>query len=578
MRSRMPTPLKFDEFLLDPFAYELRRQGRTVRVERRPMDLLMLLIERRGELVTRHEISERLWGTDVFVDVDTSINTLVRKIRRALRDSAERPRFVQTVQGKGYRFIAEVEPVGDHVVLVVMPFENRLEAPGQEYVADGVTEETLAGLARIDPERLRVIGQTTSRAYRGSGKTIGEIGREVGAGYLVEGAVRGAAGRIRVTSTLTRVHDQVQIWTETYDRESNDLLGLQAELGKDIAEQIHSRVTSRRAVGNARQHTRNPRAYDLYLRGRYYFNQMTAPTGARALECFREATALDPKYALAWAGIADSYSSRLFNSDVRPSDVVSDARAAAARALTAGPDVAEAHAAVARVQLLFDWDWRSAETHLRRAVTLDSSSTHSHWLLGHALSRQERHDEALAAASRALILDPLDALAHSMAAQIAYSAGRFDQAAAHARASLRVEPDFWVGQWQLAQAYERMDRTDEAITLLANATRLSHESSRALSLTAYVLATAGRIKEAREILDTLERRARDGYVPPVTIALGYLGLNEKEQVLAWVERAVSVRDVQLIYLPWDSKWDTLRDEKRFRDLLRRSGLSTERES
>jgi tetratricopeptide (TPR) repeat protein len=217
---------------------------------------------------------------------------------------------------------------------------------------------------------------------------------------------------------------------------------------------------------------------------------MTARTADRTLECFREATALDPTYALAWAGIADSYPSRLFASDVRPSDVMSDARAAAARALTTGPDVAEAHAAVARVQILFDWDWRSAETHLRRSVTLNPGSTQTYWLLGHALSRQERHEEALAAASRALAFDPLDALGHSMAAQIAYSAGRLELAAAHAKASLHVEPDFWVGQCQLAEAYERMGRTDEASDLLAHAARLSDGNSKALSLSTYVMATA----------------------------------------------------------------------------------------
>jgi tetratricopeptide (TPR) repeat protein len=303
---------------------------------------------------------------------------------------------------------------------------------------------------------------------------------------------------------------------------------------------------------------------------------MTPATAARALQCFREATELDPTYSLAWAGIADTYSSRLFNSDTRPSDVIDEARAAAAAAMAAGASVAEAHTAVAVIQFLFDWNWCAAETHLRRAVALNPSFAHSYWMLGHALTQQGRHEEALAAASRALELDPLDALTHSMAAQIAYSAGRTDVAATHAKQALLVEPDFWVGQWQLGQAYERMGRTNEALEVLAHASRLSNGNSKPVSLTAYLLARTGRANEAREIVDTLECRARGAYVPPVAVALGHLGLNDKEQVFEWLEQALAVRDVHLIYVPWDARWETVRGEKRFRDLLRRSGLGTSR--
>jgi tetratricopeptide (TPR) repeat protein len=197
-------------------------------------------------------------------------------------------------------------------------------------------------------------------------------------------------------------------------------------------------------------------------------------------------------------------------------------------------------------------------------------------MLGHTLTQQGRHEEALAAASRALELDPLDALTHGMAAQIAYSAGRTDVAATYAKQALLVEPDFWVGQWQLGQAYERMGRTNEALEVLAHAARLSNGNSKPVSLTVYLLARTGRANEAREILDTLECRARDVYVPPVAVAMGHLGLNDKAQVFKWLEQALAVRDVHLIYVPWDAKWEALRGEKRFRDFLRRSGLGAER--
>ena len=261
-RPRNRTPLSFAEFVLDPFAYELRREGRTVKVERRPMELLILLLERRGELVTREEIAERLWSSGVFIDIDTSINTLVRKVRRALRDSATRSRFVQTVQGKGYRFVADVQPVGHRAVVVVLPFENLQNDPAQEYVADGITEETIVGLGRMGPDRLSVIGRTTSMAYRRTKRTIGDIGNDLGADYVVEGSVRAAAGRVRVSATLSRVRDQVQIWTESYERDAGDLLGLQSAMGRDIAEQIHLRLSSpQRADSAPRRQTLHQRAY-----------------------------------------------------------------------------------------------------------------------------------------------------------------------------------------------------------------------------------------------------------------------------------------------------------------------------
>lgn len=564
--------VRFGDFVLDPSACELRWHGRSVRLERRPMELLTLLVYRPGALVTREEIVDRLWGRDVFIDADASVNTVIRKVRRALRDSADRSRFIQTIQGRGYRFTADVQPLSRRAVLAVLAFDNLQDNHEQDYIADGLTEETSGEVARADPDHISVIGRRTSMAYRRTTKTAGEIGHELGADYIVEGSVRGHAGRLRITATLTRAVDQVQIWTETYDRDAGDLLGLQVELGRAIAQQIHLRLSPHEVPVSARTQTGNAKAFDLYLRGRYYYNQMTAATADRALECFRSATALDPGYALAWAGVADTYSSRLFNSDTPAVRVAGEARAAAAQAIHAGPRVAEAHTAVARVRFLFDWDWRSAETHLRRAIALDPTSVQSHWLLGFALSHQGCHDAALMAASRALELDPLDALSHSMAAQIAFSARRVEAAAGYAELARAAEPEFWVAHWQLGQAYAQLGRPEEALNVLAEASRLSKGNSKPASLCAYLLATSGRAGEARRVATALETRARQQYVPPVTVALVYLALGDDQRVFAALDRAVDQRDVHLIYLPLDPKWDRLRNDGRFEDVLRRCGF------
>jgi TolB-like protein len=567
--------VRFEDFVLDVSAYELRRQGRSIGIERRPMELLILLVNRRGELVTRDEIVKHLWGPDVFIDIDASINTVIRKIRRALRDSADRSRFIHTVQGKGYRFIAAVELMHSGVVLAVLPFQNLQADPDQDYIADGLTEETIAGLGQIDPERLSVIGRTSSMAYRQTAKTLSEIGRELGADYLIEGSVRGASGRLRITAKLIRARDQVQVWTETYEREANNLLGLQAELGRAIAQQIHLRLSAERAATIARRQTQNPEAYNLYLRGRHYNNQMTHATLARALDCFRQATIVDPAYALAWAGIADSYSSRLFSSDTRPSEVSDVARAAVEQALKYGAAVADAHTSAGMVKFLFDLDWPAAEEHLRHAIALDPSLVHNYWMLAHALSLQGEHERALAAARQSRELDPLNPLVHSMSAQVAFCARDQEAAARHAREALLTEPDYWIGYFQLGQACQQMGRTDEALQALAEASRLSNGNSKPVSVSAYTLTTCGRANEAREVAGALEQLSRTRYVPPCALALIYAGLEEDEKVLEWMEQAVAVRDVHLIYVSLDPKWDRFRQDDRFLDLLRRCGLAAD---
>ena len=235
--------------------------------------------------------------------------------------------------------------------------------------------------------------------------------------------------------------------------------------------------------------------------------------------------------------------------------------------------VAEAYAAVGRIQFLFDWDWRSAEANLRRAVALDPSSSQSHWMLGHALSQQRRHDEALAAARRARELDPLSALSHSMSSQIAFSARDPEAAAHHAREALLAEPDYWVAYWQLGQAYQQMDRADQAQDALAEASRLSSGNSKPISLSAYSLATSGRIGEARDMVAALKRRADERYVPPYAIALVHAGLNDDGSVFEWLEQALAVRDSHLIYVLVDPKWDPFRRDERFEELLRRCGFN-----
>lgn len=618
---------RFRDFELDVAAYELRRQGRAVKLGRQPMDLLILLVESRGQLVSRSDIVERLWGKDVFVDVETGVNTAISKIRQALRDSPEAPAFVETVPGKGYRFIAaiespkplepprptEIEPppvvhaipesaprnvryrlplalaaialvavaawtwrgttsAVSSVTLAVLPFENLSGDPDREYLAEGLAEETIASLGQVDPERMRVVGRTSIMAYKRTTKSLAAIGRELGSDYLVESSVRSEGTQLRVTSKLIRVRDQVQMWSQSYDRQPTSMLGLQRELSAAIASQIQLRLSAERMNALAQRHSRNAEAFDLYLRGLNFANQRTPPTTQRAIEYFQRATVLDPTYALAWSGLAMAYIASPINSDVAPLDVRAPARDAARQAVRADPNLAEAQQASGYVDWALEWNWPRAEAALRRSIALDPQYAMGHMSLGHVLSQMGRHREAEPLMRRARELEPLYAMARALSSQTAFQARDYAGAIEYATQAVSLDSEFWIGHMMRAQAYEQLGQYERAVEETAIAARFSGQNSKALSLRGYVLAKAGRADEAREVLNALRTAAQRRYIPPYAFALIYAGLGERDAVFEWLDRAYAVHDVHLMFLTVDPKWDPYRSDPRFSALLERCGF------
>jgi TolB-like protein/DNA-binding winged helix-turn-helix (wHTH) protein/Flp pilus assembly protein TadD len=652
---------RFRDFELDVAAYELRRHGRPVKLGRQPMDLLILLVESRGQLVSRSDLVERLWGKDVFVDVETGVNTAISKVRQALRDSPDAPMFVETVPGKGYRFIAGVElasrplhatlpaarlepPVPERdpasrvstaplpeqkspstaaasptrmdagaigsppsrpgttnrarlaiglavvamvagvvawrwvrggaavprVTLAVLPFANIGSDPEREYLAAGLTEETSASLAQIDPDRLFVKGRTLR--YKGTTKTAVEIGQELSVDYLVESTIRAEGGRLRVTATLIRVRDQEHVWSQSYEREPTSLLGLQQELSTAIADQIRVRLSPDHVRGSPGRQTHNPDAFDAYLRGRYLENRRTPATNARAIQQYKQAIVFDPNYALAWSSLGFTYAGSLVNGDSRPLDMAPLARDAAAHAVRANPDLAESQAIVGYVNWLLDWDWPAAETALRLAIRLDPGNAAAHRTLGHALSQSGRPGEAESAMRRTRELEPLEPMSYALSSQVAFQAREYHAAVEHARRAILMDSELWIGYVELGQAYEPSGETDLALAALTDAARFSGGNSKVISLRGYILAKTGRANEAREVLRRLEADAGQRYVPPYAIALVYAGLGEREQVFEWLDKAYAARDVHLMYLTVDPKWDSYRADPRFNALLARCGF------
>lgn len=568
---------EFDNFRIDAEKRQFLHNGVPVPLTPKVFDTLLLLLQRKGEVLEKEELMRALWP-DTSVE-ENNLNQNISTLRRVLGESPGENRYIVTVPGKGYRFIAAAESVraGSHeaqatplqVTLAVLPFENLGAGPEREYLADGLTEETIAALGQVDADHLSVIGRTSMMTYKRTAKTVAEIGRELDAAYLLESSLRAEGGRFRITSKLIRVRDQVQTWSASYDSEPNSLLNFQRELSVAIAEQIRLRLSPARLDSLARRQTRNAEAYDLYLRGRHFWNQLTPSTTKRATEYFARATELDPRYSLAWAGQADAYSASPITGDVPPRKVSALAREAARHAVEAEPGLAEAHTSLGFVKFWIDWDWPAAVAAFQKSIELDPGYSMAYRMLGIVLSHMGRHTEAAPAMQRLRELDPLVPVNQALSAQVAFAARNFSDALQFAKQAIVVDPEFWIGHFQFAQACEQLSERDLALDALTTAGRFCGGNSKVLALRGFLFATMGRKNEALDVLRALESISREKFVPPYALALIHAGLNHREDALQWLELALDARDVHLVFLTVDPKWDPFRDDPRFIGLLRR---------
>ncbi len=576
--------LKFGDFELDESAYELRRAGRALKLERIPMDLLCLLVRNAGQLVGRDTIIERLWGKDIFLDTDNSINTAVRKIRQILNDDPRNPKFVQTVPGKGYRFAALVTDgsratsdlnrsleLSQRVMLAVLPFENLSNDMEQEYFSDGLTEETISYLGQLDPQIVGVIARTSSMAYKRTTKTIAQIGRELGVNYVVEGSVRRERERVRITAQLIRVSDQTHLWAESYDREIGSVLGVQTELGVSIAKKINIQLGGKEKFVSAAAAETNPEAHDAYLRGRYHWARRTLAETRKAIEYFRKATDVDPTYAKAYAGLADCYVTLPITSDMKSKDCFPKAAAAVSRALELDENLAEAHTSLGTIRFWFDWNWSGAHECYQRALQINPNYVVARLFRAHCLSNTGRHEEAIAEIRRAVRLDPLSPILNTLLAEFLYHARRYDEAVAEFHNAVELAPRFWVAHVNFAKVYEQIGEYGRAMAELELARTFSEGNTEPISLLGYVWAKSGRQTEAENILAELITWTRQKYVPPLNIALVYAGLEKQELMFEWLERGLQDRDVHMTFLR-DPKWVGLRDNPKFREILSQVGL------
>jgi TolB-like protein/Flp pilus assembly protein TadD len=568
--------IQLGQFVLDVGRYELTRDGKAIHVEPIPLDLLILLVRERGRLIGREEIIERLWGKGVFFDTDNGINTAIRKIRRALEEDSENPRYIETVPGKGYRFKGgtELSQAGGEtprIMLAVLPFENLSGDAAQEYFSDGLTEETIMRFGKMSPESLGVIARTSSMAYKRTDKTVLQIGQELGVHYVLEGSVRRQAERVRVTAQLIRVHDQVQLWAQNFDCPSQNVLDIHSEVGAAIAEQVKLELTPEEKLRLRSGQNVEQEAHDFYLRGRFHWAKSTYPEMQKAAEYFRKATQRDLGYALAFSGLADTLMILPINSDVPPKSIFPEAKAAIATALELDPESAEAHNSDATSKFWFDWDFSGAEAAARRAIRLNPSYSLAYLYLAHVLSNTARHEEALVVIRKARMLDPFSLITNAMYGQFLYQAGEVENSIEQFAANIEMESRFWVTHICLAKAYARQGRYDEALASCDRAREFSGGNSEAVSLAGYVHAVSGERGKAKGKLQELVEQKAKAYVPPYNLALVCAGLGETEAAIEYLQEAFEDRDVRMTFL-LDYKWDKMRSNERFQHLALRAGF------
>jgi serine/threonine-protein kinase len=453
--------------------------------------------------------------------------------------------------------------------LAVLPLANLSGDPRQEYLADGLTDELIADLASI--KSLKVISRTSAMRYKGASKPLPEIARELGVDGIVEGSVLRSNDRVRIKVELIDAARDRHLWTQSYDRDMRDVLALQSDVGRDIAERIHVQLSPREQERVAGARPVNPQAYELYLRGRYYWNKRTADALRQALDNFNQAVRIDSTYAVAYAGLADTYVLMPVYAGTSPLESYPPARAAALKALKIDEHLAEAHASLGRVKNFYDWDWTGAETEFRRAIELKPSlSTAHHWYSIY-LRDVGRIKEAIAEANRALELDPVSLIINTNLGDTFFYAGQFDQAVAQHRKTLLLDPDFMSAHLYLGRALEQKGMLQDAVAEFQKARSLAGKGTSALGDLARAYALAGKRADARGLLNELLDLSKRGASLEVDIALVYLALGDRDQAFQYLEKAYRGRS-GLNDLKVDPRFGSLRADPRFQDLLARLGL------
>jgi TolB-like protein/DNA-binding winged helix-turn-helix (wHTH) protein/Tfp pilus assembly protein PilF len=608
--NRSSGVLRAGDFEVDLAAGELRKDGQRLPLERQPFQVLGLLMERSGKVVTREEILRKLWSGEGQVDPDRSLDLAIGRLRQALGDPSGNAGYFETIPGRGYRFIAPVTAgpsqtspqIGRRsmrprklalagvlaaavavtgymaikwpsarIKLAVLPFNNLSGTAEDERLSDGMTDEMITRLGRVQPARLGVIAATSVWPLKHAQESILQIGQKLGVNYVVEGSVSHDQNRLRISAKLIEVADETQVWTDSYDRPYEDVLAIESEVAGSVARSLALKLLPAERTRLAAQDHTSPQAHEAYLNGRYHWNRRTLDGFLKSIEYYDKAIAIEPNYAAAYAGLADTYDALGFYSISPPGDSYGKARVAARKALEIDDSLAEAHAALAQVLFDYDFDWKGGAEEFQRAIQLNENlaAAHDEYSLYLALAGKER--EGLAEVLRAHDLDPLSLVITVNTSFHYLYARKFDLALQHCQKALQMEPNFALAHFWLGRSYQAKGMYSQAITEFRRASQLQPQNPLFLSLLGNAYGTSGQKEEAQKILGKLKDTLAKQYVSPVTLSLVYAGLDDRKQALDWAEKAFEEHAPLLTRLKMDPVLDRLRSEPRFQQLLQRVG-------
>lgn len=635
---------RFGVFQLDTLSGELYKHGIRIKLQDQPCQVLSVLLERVGEVVTREELRQRLWDHDTFVDFDHSLNISINKLRDALGDSAANPRFIETLPRKGYRFLAavSVEEVPDsrtpaatpvinpsveaavlpsptenekrqvpsakpsrlrfgvaalvlaalavggwflwkqgtaakgansgRVMLAVLPFEDLTGDKGNDFFVAGLHDELIAQLGRLYPSRLGVIARTSSVQYAGAHKSIDQIGRELRVDYVLDGTIRSVAGKFRITAELIQVSDQTHLWVETYEPGMGDILMMQEDVARRVSQVLSMEFLPDTIQKMEQNTTENAEAHEAYLRGRFLWSQETHQSLDEAVTEFQKAVSLDPKYALAYVGLADTYNVLGSYGFIPPEQALPKGKAAAAKALDLAPNSSDAYGTMAFAAFYYDWNWSETEELFRKALSINPNNQVAHEFYASYLHAIGRLDEADKQIRIAQDLDPLSGWVRDDKGWILLSRHRPQEAAVEFRKAIELNPRFPAAHLSLAVAYSRLKQYDRAFQEVKEAERLGGSPTRVLEIRGSLQALTGDIAGAEATAETLKSGKISGRMSPYSVALIYTALGRKSEALDWLDKAFQEKDTWTVWTKVLVEWDSLRDEPRFKELQRKLNL------
>lgn len=621
-----PWQYEFGEYRLDPTERVLFRQFELIPLTPKALDTLLFLVERRGHIIEKDDLMKAIWP-DTFVE-EVSLARNISVIRKVLSDGEDGRVFIETIPKRGYRFVApvkevvpekrEVAPeeqpaapaqprkqtsalriasiisvllalmigtayllwhqisagralVSQRIMLVVLPVQNLTGDPTRDYVSDGLTEEIIAQLGALNPSSLGVIARTSSMSYQRTGKTIGQISRELNVDYVLESSLREDSGEVRFTAQLIRASDQTHIWAHSYERPMNDVISLQGELARAIADEIRIELTPQVAAKLSKSRAVDPGAYDAYVQGRYHWNERSAEEVRSAIADFNRAIARDPDFAPAYGSLADSYTLLTMMRDAPPGEMMPKAKDTLLKALALDDSLADAHTVLGEVTEVFDWDWAAAEKEFWRAIELDPNNANAHHQFAIHLAVMGRFPQALEEMRAAQTLDPVSPVMFTSTGWI-YIRGRApDRAIPECLKAIDLDSKFARGHLCLGEAYEEQHDLNKAAEEFLAARVLTGMPPEALEELRNAIRKDGYAAYVRIRLKELEEKSKNSYVSPYDLADFSMRCGDREGALKWLDAAFKERSPYLVFLHIEPRIDPLRSDPKYQDILHRIG-------